>query len=75
MDSCCKSSLTTAGIRPSRSLTHSFLQSINLTQLPKTQKSPSGKEIVKDENAVEYSSREVKPPDLLLSDLLRAHST
>lgn len=63
------------GIRPSRSLTHSFLQSINLTQLPKTQKSPSGKEIVNDENAIEYSSREVKPPDLLLSDLLRAHST
>lgn len=54
---------------------HSFLQSINLTQLPKTQKSPSEKGISSDEDAIEYSSREVKPPDLLLSDLLRAHST
>lgn len=74
MDSCCKSSL-----KPPRVFEHSFdlilSQSINLTQLPKSQKSPSGKENINDENAVEYSSREVKPPDLLLADLLRAHST
>lgn len=51
-------------------------QSINLTILPITSKSSAGKSRVDDQQeAADYSSREVKPAILLLGDLLRAHST
>ncbi|PMD44291.1 hypothetical protein L207DRAFT_422107 [Hyaloscypha variabilis F] len=53
-----------------------ILASINLTVLPISSKSSSGKGRVDDhQEATEYSSREVKPAILLLGDLLRAHST
>ncbi|KAE8454080.1 hypothetical protein EG329_007858 [Mollisiaceae sp. DMI_Dod_QoI] len=54
-----------------------ILASINLTVLPVTAKPASiikGK-AAEPQEAVEYSSREVKPAILLLGDLLRAHAT
>ncbi|PQE27575.1 Vacuolar fusion CCZ1 protein [Rutstroemia sp. NJR-2017a BBW] len=50
-------------------------QSVSLTILPSTSKPPASKDKAADErDAVEYSSREVKPAISLLGDLLRAHS-
>lgn len=51
------------------------LQSIDLTQLP-AHKSPTGKESesAAPEPAIEYSSKEVSPPDLLLQQLVRAYN-
>lgn len=63
-----------------------ILASIDLTRLPASSavagKAPPGGSVTKgkgseeaaEEQAVEYSSREVKPSCLLLQDLLRAHS-
>ncbi|RQM05561.1 hypothetical protein DH86_00001581, partial [Scytalidium sp. 3C] len=53
-----------------------ILASIELTQIPTTYVVPAtkGKPAEKKE-IVEFSSREVKPPILLLGDLLRAHAT
>ncbi|KAG0645834.1 hypothetical protein D0Z07_7718 [Hyphodiscus hymeniophilus] len=53
-----------------------ILASINLTILPATVKTPATKGKIAEQTATaEYSSREVKPPILLLGDLLQAHST
>lgn len=50
-------------------------QSINLTILPGTIKTPATKgKAAGEQRTIEYSSREVKPPVLLLGDLLQAHS-
>lgn len=47
-----------------------------MTILPGTSKTPAAKGVAAEEQRKpEFSSREVKPPVLLLSDLLRAHST
>lgn len=47
-----------------------------MTILPGTVKTPAAKEKAAEEpKTTEYSSREVKPPILLLGDLLQAHST
>jgi hypothetical protein len=52
------------------------LQSIDLTILPGTIKTPASKgKAAEEKETIEYSSREVKPPILLLGDLLQAHST
>lgn len=49
-------------------------QSIDLTQLPAaTTRNDSSTDV--NEPAVEYSSREVSPPALLIQQLVRAHST
>lgn len=53
-----------------------LLASIELTQLPTVAPNSSdNKKQNEAEPGVEYSSREVKPPALLLQDLLRAHTT
>ncbi|TVY60647.1 Short-chain dehydrogenase/reductase SAT3 [Lachnellula suecica] len=53
-----------------------ILASINLTVLPGKAKEPTTKgKALEQQQATEYSSREVKPAILLLGDLLRAHST
>lgn len=52
-------------------------QSIDLTRLPSIQQSQISKKSVEKEErvpGVEYSSREVSPPALLLQQLLQAHS-
>lgn len=51
-----------------------ILASIDLTQIPKATQGSNGKGKPADEITIEYSAREVKPPELLLQDLLRAHS-
>ncbi|KFX94224.1 hypothetical protein V490_04459 [Pseudogymnoascus sp. VKM F-3557] len=51
-----------------------ILASIDLTRLPKVSKPPGPKDKASDGGNIEYSSREVKPPILLLQDLLRAHA-
>lgn len=50
-------------------------KSVNLTVLPSASKKPAAKGAAAEEpQKPEYSSREVKPAALLLTDLLRAHS-
>ncbi|KAL5345982.1 hypothetical protein ACLOAV_009012 [Pseudogymnoascus australis] len=51
-----------------------ILASIDLTRLPKISKPPGPKDKTPDDGNIEYSSRDVKPPVLLLQDLLRAHA-
>ncbi|KFY43479.1 hypothetical protein V494_01962 [Pseudogymnoascus sp. VKM F-4513 (FW-928)] len=51
-----------------------ILASIDLTRLPKASKTSDRKDKPADDGNVEYSSRDVKPPVLLLQDLLRAHA-
>ncbi|KFY27901.1 hypothetical protein V493_03228 [Pseudogymnoascus sp. VKM F-4281 (FW-2241)] len=51
-----------------------ILASIDLTRLSKASKASSPKDKTPDEGNIEYSSRDVKPPVLLLQDLLRAHA-
>ncbi|OBT65339.1 hypothetical protein VE03_04649 [Pseudogymnoascus sp. 23342-1-I1] len=51
-----------------------ILASIDLTRLPKASKPPGAKDKTADDGNIEYSSRDVKPPVLLLQDLLRAHA-
>ncbi|OWP06849.1 hypothetical protein B2J93_3845 [Marssonina coronariae] len=53
-----------------------ILASINLTVLPGTTNTNTGKGKAQEHEEIpEYSSREVKPAILLLGELLRAHST
>ncbi|OBT73701.1 hypothetical protein VF21_06182 [Pseudogymnoascus sp. 05NY08] len=51
-----------------------ILASIDLTRLPKASKASGPKDKTADDGNIEYSSRDVKPPVLLLQDLLRAHA-
>ncbi|OBT56046.1 hypothetical protein VE04_02981 [Pseudogymnoascus sp. 24MN13] len=51
-----------------------ILASIDLTRLPKASKPTGPKDKTTDDGNIEYSSRDVKPPVLLLQDLLRAHA-
>ncbi|KFZ19061.1 hypothetical protein V502_03846 [Pseudogymnoascus sp. VKM F-4520 (FW-2644)] len=51
-----------------------ILASIDLTRHPKTSKATGPKDKTADDGNIEYSSRDVKPPILLLQDLLRAHA-
>lgn len=45
-----------------------------MTRLPKASKAAGPKDKTADNEDIEYSSRDVKPPVLLLQDLLRAHA-
>ncbi|KAH8821019.1 hypothetical protein F5884DRAFT_816669 [Xylogone sp. PMI_703] len=74
--------MDTVETHKSRILTHELeagwwiLASINLTQIPTTYTTPAAKgKPAEKKEVIEFSSREVKPPILLLGDLLRAHTT
>ncbi|SPO06706.1 uncharacterized protein DNG_09400 [Cephalotrichum gorgonifer] len=50
------------------------LSSIDLTRVPLPPKLPTSPSTSQSEEVVEYSSKDLKPPSLLLQDLVRAHS-